>query len=125
MDTNKFVKISNISLPFTVVNVKYCDTFWSKFIGLMFSRELKPDHGIILVMEKESRINTSIHMMFMNYDLTVLWLDKELVIVDKVLARKWIPFYFPKNPAQYVVELHPSKFSEYSIGDKISVLNED
>jgi len=48
-----------------------------------------------------------------------------LVIVDKVLARKWIPFYFPKNPAQYVVELHPSKFSEYSIGDKFILFNED
>ena len=125
MDTKKLVKISNFSSPFTIVNVKYCDTFWSKFIGLMFSKELKPDHGIILVEDKETRLNTSIHMMFMNYDLTVLWLDKELVIVDKVLAKKWAPFYFPKKPAQYVVELHPSKFSDYSIGDKISILNED
>ena len=119
------VKLIKSSSPFTVVNVKYCDTFWSKLIGLMLSRELKSDHGIILVEDNETRINTSIHMMFMNYDLTVLWLDKELVIVDKVLARKWIPFYFPKKPAQYVVELHPSKFSDYSIGDKIILFNED
>ena len=115
----KTVKISKSSSPLTVVNVKVCDTFLSKLIGLMFSRELKPEDGLILVENNESRINTSIHMMFMNYDITVLWLDKQMVIVDKVLARKWVPFYIPKKPAQYVVELHHSKFSEYSIGDKL------
>ena len=122
--TLKIVKISKSSSPFTVVNVKYCDTFLSKFIGLMFSRELKYDYGLVLVEDNETRINTSIHMLFMNYDLTVLWLDKQMVIIDKVLARKWVPFYFPKKPAQYVVELHHSKFSEYSIGDKLILFNE-
>jgi uncharacterized membrane protein (UPF0127 family) len=88
----------------------------------MFSKELKLDQGIILVEDDETRMNTSIHMMFMSYDLTVLWLDKELVIVDKILARKWVPFYIPKKPVQYVVELHRSKFSEYSIGDKLIIV---
>jgi uncharacterized membrane protein (UPF0127 family) len=85
----------------------------------MFSRQLKQGSGIILVENSESRINTSIHMMFMNYDLTVLWLDKNLVIVDKILAKKWRLFYLPKKPAQYVVELHQSKFADYSIGDQL------
>ncbi|HSN95379.1 MAG TPA: DUF192 domain-containing protein [Anaerolineaceae bacterium] len=103
----------------TRVNAKYCNTFLSKFIGLMFSKELKRDRGIILVENQESRINSSIHMLFMNYDITVLWLDERLVIVDKVLARKWRPMYLPKVPAQYVVELHQSRFSEFSIGDQL------
>jgi uncharacterized membrane protein (UPF0127 family) len=115
----KTIEISKTSQPFTHVIVKYCDTFLSKLIGLMFSRELKIDHGIILVENSETRINTSIHMLFMNYDITVLWVDKQLVIVDKVLARKWRPMYLPKKPAQYVVELHQSKFSEFSIGDQL------
>jgi uncharacterized membrane protein (UPF0127 family) len=89
----------------------------------MFLKELKPDHGIILVENNETRINTTIHMLFMNYDLTVLWLDKQMVIIDKVLAKKWVPIYYSKKPAQYVVELHHSKFSEYSIGDKLILLN--
>lgn len=90
----------------------------------MFSRELKPDYGLIIVENNESRINTAIHMMFMNYDITVLWLDKNMVIVDKVLAKKWIPFYSSKIPAQYIVELHQSKFSEYSIGEPLIMFNE-
>jgi uncharacterized membrane protein (UPF0127 family) len=118
----KTVKLEKTSSPDTFVNVKYCDSFWSKFKGLMFSKELKLDQGIILVEDDETRMNTSIHMMFMSYDLTVLWLDKELVIVDKILARKWVPFYIPKKPVQYVVELHRSKFSEYSIGDKLIIV---
>jgi len=117
----KTVEIGKNSRPFTKVNVKYCDTFLSKFIGLMFSRELKHDQGIILVENQETRISTSIHMLFMNYDITVLWLDKQLIIVDKVLARKWRPIYLPKIPAQYVVELHQSKFSEFSIGDQLII----
>lgn len=121
----KIVKIRKSSSPFTVVNVKYCDTFLSKLIGLMFSRKLKHDYGLILVENNETRVNTSIHMMFMNYDLTVLWLDKQMVIIDKVLAKKWVPIYIPKKPAQYVIELHRSKFPEYSIGDKLILINGD
>ena len=90
----------------------------------MASRALKPDYGLIIAENTETRINTAIHMLFMKYDLTVLWADKDLVIVDKVLARKWVPCYLPKKPAQYVIELHHSKFSEYSIGDKLVLFNE-
>lgn len=121
----KIVKISKSSSPYTFIYVKYCDTFLSKFLGLMFSRELKPENGIIIAEKNETRINTTIHMMFMNFDITVLWLDKKMVVVDKVLAKKWIPVYSPKKPAQYVVELHSSKFSEYSIGDQLIVFSEN
>jgi uncharacterized membrane protein (UPF0127 family) len=102
MKTLKLVKIRNSSSPFTVVNVKY---------------------GLIIVENNETRINTAIHMMFMNYDITVLWLDKQMVIIDKVLAKRWVPFYSSKKPAQYVIELHESKFSEYSIGNKLILFN--
>jgi len=121
----KIIKIRNSSSPFSVVNVKYCDTFLSKLIGFMFSPEREHDYGLLLVEKNENRINSSIHMLFMNFDLTVLWLDKQMVVVDKVLARKWVPVYSPKIPAQYVLELHHSKFSDYSIGDKLIMLNED
>ena len=121
----KKVKVRNSSPPFTVVNVKYCDTFLSRFLGLMFSRKLEHNSGVILVDKKETKKNASIHMMFMNFDITVLWLDNEKVIVDKVLARKWAPIYVPKKPSKYVIELHHSMFSVYSIGDKLVFENKD
>jgi len=85
----------------------------------MFSKQIPLDQGIILVENKESKINTSIHMMFMNYNLTVLWLDEKLVVVDKVLAKRWFPIYFPKAQAQYVVELHSAQFPNFAIGDQL------
>ena len=88
MKNSKIFKLSKSTSPSDVVYVKICATFLSKFMGLMFSRELKPDQGIIIVEKNESRMNTAIHMMFMNYDITVLWLDKKMVIIDKVIGKK-------------------------------------
>ena len=112
------VKISNPKSS-VVANVKYCDTFSSKLFGLMFTKNLAEDSGVLFVANGESKISTSVHMFFMNYNLTVLWLDKNKVIVDKVLAKKWFPFYIPKKPAKYVLELYPSRFSSYEIGDEL------
>jgi len=116
--------LTKFDLSEPLVHVKYCDTFWRKFLGLMFSRELQPDQGIILADNAESKLNASIHMFFMNYDIAVLWLDKDLVIVDKTLAKRWRPYYAPKLPAQYVVELHASRISDFSVGDKLVLSDE-
>ena len=109
----------NQTLPSVKIQIKFCESFISRLKGLMFSKQIPLDQGIILVENKESKINTSIHMMFMNFDLTVLWLDKELVVVDKVLAKRWVPIYLPKFRAKYVVELHSNQFSNFSIGDQL------
>ena len=118
-------RLRKASSPETDFTVNYCDTFFSKLKGLMFSKELHQSHGIILVENTQSRLNTSIHMMFMNYDITVLWLDKELVVVDKVLAKKWRPMYLPQEPAQYVVELHKDRFPEFEVGEQLILSKED
>jgi len=119
----KWVNLKKKSSPSNAVTLKYCDTFFSKLLGLMFSKALAEDCGLILVEKNESRLNTSIHMLFMNYDITVLWLDSQKVVVDKVLAKKWHLFYCPQKPAKYVVELHSSKFSDYELGDQLEMLS--
>jgi uncharacterized membrane protein (UPF0127 family) len=109
----------NQTSPSAKIQVKFCESFLSRLKGLMFSKQIPLDQGIILVENKESKVNTSIHMMFMNFNLAVLWLDKELVVVDKVLAKRWVPIYMPKFRAKYVVELHSNQFSNFSIGDQL------
>ena len=91
-------------------------------MGLMFTKEIDPNSGIIIAEKYESRARTSIHMMFMRYDIAAIWLDKDLVVVDSVLAKKWNPYYAPERPAQYVVEAHPSQLSTFSIGDQWSLI---
>ena len=85
----------------------------------MFSKNLDTDQGLILAEKQESRLNAAIHMLFMNFDITVLWLDKHQVVVDKVLAKKWRPIYIPQKPAQYVVELHHKQIDNFAVGDKL------
>jgi uncharacterized membrane protein (UPF0127 family) len=92
------------------------------FWGFMLTKELAPDGGIMLVGDAESKVNASIHMMFMRYDITVLWLDKDKVLVDKVLAKKWMMYYAPKTPAQYILEIHPDRFDDFAVGDKLEIL---
>ncbi len=117
----KTVELKNPTDPSTVARLEYCDTFGSKLRGLMFRKALDPDRGIVIVEDRESRMNTAIHMFFMNFDITVLWLNKDLIIVDKVLAKKWRPMYFPQKKAKYVVELHESKFADFEVGQQLEM----
>jgi uncharacterized membrane protein (UPF0127 family) len=115
------LKLINASKPESkgIISIKPCNTFIQKWLGLMFIKELGTDEGIVLMEEKESRLSTAIHMLFMNFDITVLWLDKNFAVVDKTLAKKWRPFYMARKPAQYVVELHKNQYNNYAVGDKL------
>ncbi len=86
----------------------------------MFKKHLPENEGILITNKRESKLDTAIHMLFMNFDIIVLWLDQDWVIVDKALAKRWRPFYMPKTPAQYVLEMHPSMADAFNVGDKLT-----
>jgi uncharacterized membrane protein (UPF0127 family) len=90
----------------------------------MFVRSLPDNAGIVLVDTVESRINTSIHMLFMNFDITTVWVDTNYRVVDVVLAKKWHLAYFPKKAAKYVIEISTSHIDDFHIGDQLSFSNE-
>jgi uncharacterized membrane protein (UPF0127 family) len=70
-------------------------------------------------LKDDSRVNASIHMMFMWMDLAVIWIDSDYSVVDRVLARRWKLAYLPKKAAKYVLEASVGRLSEYSIGDRV------
>ena len=107
------------------VKLEVASTFFSKFCGLMFRKSLAPDDGLILSESSESIINSSIHMFFMRFDITVVWLNREFTVVDKCIARKWHPAYFSKTPAMHVLELHNSQYDHFFIGDKLIIINDN
>lgn len=86
----------------------------------MFHKPINTSESIILAENHESIMDTSIHMFFMRFDLGVIWLDGSKKVVDKVLARKWRPYYAPKSKAQYVIEAHPTRLSDFNIGDQVN-----
>jgi uncharacterized membrane protein (UPF0127 family) len=101
------------------LRVKYCDTFLTQLRGFTFRSDLKQNDGLVLVGRRDSRIDSSIHMFFVSFDLAVIWINSELQVVDKVLARSWKPAYFSKEPAKYVLEVHPDRWQEFQVGDRV------
>ena len=86
----------------------------------MFRDHLEPDEGLLLVQGKrDSRIDTSIHMLFVPFDLTVVWINTDLMVVDKIVAKAWRPAYAPAKPACYILEIHSDRWDDYQIGDKV------
>lgn len=105
------------------LRVLYCDTFLTQLRGLMFRPRLARDEGLILVGTRDSRLESSIHMFFVRFDLTVVWISAGMKVVDKALARSWRPVYVSKQPAQYVLEAHPEHWADFEIGDTVEFKN--
>ena len=105
------------------LRIKYCDTFFSQLRGLTFRYRLPREEGLMLVGTRDSRLDSSIHMLFVLFDLTVVWINSEMQVVDKALARPWRPAYFSKQPAKYVLEVHPDRSGDFEIGDKVQFKN--
>ena len=108
------ILISNLTNPAAKpINAILCDTFFSRLMGLMFQKTLRQDDGIVLAESRESILDTTIHMFFMNFNIGVLWLNSNMQIVDTRLAKKWRPAYAPSVPARYVLETHPDRLNDY------------
>lgn len=103
--------------------IKYCDTFLTQLRGFTFRPRISPTEGLILVGKRDSRLDSSIHMLFVSFDLTVIWINANMQVVDKVLAKSWRLAYFSKRPAKYVLEIHPDRWDDYKIGDSVEFQN--
>jgi hypothetical protein len=102
------------------LSVDYCQSFFCKLRGLALRRKLPTGRGLLLADGSESRLNAGIHMLGMFFDLTIVWLDKNLKVVDVRRARRWRSFLFPRKPARYVIECGVSRYEDFRIGDKLA-----
>lgn len=100
-----------------IKNSIFIDGVFSKFIGLMFSK--KQNNGLIFRFDKEKAI--SLHMFFVFYPIDVLFLDKNMTVVDKKEDFKPFTLYKSKKKSMYAVELPNGtiKKSKTEIWDKI------
>ncbi len=117
------IQNSTRPLPQTIC-ARYCRTFISKFLGYMFRPEIAGQEGILLVERRDSRMDTAIHMLFMRFDLAVIWINSDLTVVDARLARKWQPVVIPARPARYVLETHPEQLANFNIGDRVDFVHD-
>lgn len=102
-----------------IAQAKWCDGFGSKLRGFTLRRDLTVADGLVLVEKADSKMNTSIHMLFVFFDLGVIWVNNAGEVVDTAVAKKWHPSYVPQAPARYVIEGHPSIIEQVNVGDHI------
>lgn len=109
-NTTKNTSLSEAAINYT--------TIWQKAKGLMFSRQKD-----LLFSEKKERI-IPIHMWFVFYPIDVLYINAEKKVVE--IKENLLPFtfYFPKNKAQYVIELKKGTIAQTrtTIGDQLAFL---
>lgn len=102
------------------MRVQYCESFLCRLRGLTFRRNLARDEGLLLVQgRRDSRVDSSIHMLFVPFNLAVFWINTNMEVVDKAIAKSWKPAYFPSQPARFVLEIHPERWEDYQIGDAV------
>lgn len=102
-----------------LARVRLCESFLCHLRGLQFVPRLPHDEGLLFVTKSESRTNTAIHMFFMFFSISVVWLDRDYVVVDKQLAKPWRPMYAPQRAAQYYLEALPQVLERVQIGDRL------
>lgn len=117
---SKSVQITNETQGVTLLeNGRWCDSFLTKLRGFQFTPTLTENDGLVLVEKRDSRVTTSIHMLFVKFDLGVIWVNDAGRVVDKIIAKPWALSYAPKSPARYTIELHPKQLERVEIDDLI------
>lgn len=86
----------------------------------MMQKSIASQSALILVQPTQSIMNASIHMLFMRFDIAVIWVDRDFKVVDRTLAKKWHLSYAPQAPAKYIIETHPDRLDEFHIGDELN-----
>ncbi len=105
------------------IQAKYCDDFRSRLRGLMFRHQIDRSEGLVLVQSRDSRMDASIHMFFVYIDLAVVWIDSANQVVDTCIARSWRPAYAPRRPARFILEIHPDRLGEFTVGDRVQFID--
>jgi uncharacterized membrane protein (UPF0127 family) len=119
--TSPFVFIQNLDKPIQAPpRIQFCESFLCRLRGLMFHSRLAADEGLLLVMGRDSRLDTAIHMLFVPFDLAVFWINSNMEVVDKIIAKSWRPAYFPAEAARYTLEVHPDRFNDYEVGHRVA-----
>ena len=85
----------------------------------MFRPEINNGTGLLMDEKKEGQTSSAIHMLFMRFDICVIWINSKFEVVDTKLAKRWTPFYRPSAPGRYILETHIDHFSDFHTGDQL------
>lgn len=96
-----------------VSELKHADNFFTRLLGLMGTKNLPSAHGILISPCQQ------IHTHFMRYPLDVIFLDNDMVVLEKLTALK--PWKFTRfiKRAKHVLEVSAYAADKVKVGDKL------
>ena len=103
--------------------VHRCSSFFCRLRGLTWRRRLNHGEGLLLTGRRESRIDTTIHMLFVFFPIAAIWLDSSGRVVDTRLALPFRPIYVPSRPARDILEGPAECLQRVCVGDLLRLGN--
>jgi uncharacterized membrane protein (UPF0127 family) len=123
MARKKYVKIVNKQTGNVLIeSARWCSSRLCRLRGLQFRRRLNQGEALILVKEKDSIANSSIHMFFVFFPIAAIWINTKGKVTSAQLARPWRPYYASPEPAAYVLETSPDLLEVISVGNILEFL---
>ena len=104
-----------------LARARCCAGFSARLIGLQFKGRTAVREGAIFVSRFPSRLATTVHTLCIRFDIGVVWLDSDLVVVDKKLAKPWRFAHVPRARAMYYLEADASILERVQIGDQLQL----
>lgn len=115
------IKITNtLTEEYLKIDVKNASTFLKKLKGLMFEKEANFNYALVFDMGREAKARNSIHMLFVFFPITALFLNSSNVVVDKAILNPFKLMYTPKERCKYIIEIPNAYNNKIKIGDKIT-----
>ena len=103
-------------------NAKVYSSFLGHIKGLMFSKQLKQNHSILLKFKKEK--NQPIHMFFVFFPIDAVWINKSNKIVHiQRNIKPFNPLVNPQKRATAILETKNNATKQLKIGDKLQTTN--
>ena len=102
-----------------IQSARWCSSRLCRLRGLQFRRRLNPGEALILVKDKDSIANSSIHMFFVFFPIAAIWINKKGKVTSAQLAKPWRPYYASPEPACYVLETSPDILDKIAVGDEL------
>jgi len=118
MAKSKFVRVVNRETGQTLIEAaRWCSSRLCRLRGLQFRRKLNQGEALILVKDKDSIANSSIHMFFVFFPIAAIWVDQKGKVTSAQLAKPWRPYYASPEPASCVIETSPVFLEQVAVGD--------
>ncbi len=103
-----------------IEKTRFANSVTEKFRGLMFEQKQNFDYALVFDFGKESRLGTSIHMLFVFFPIDAVYLNEQKKAVDiKTRLAPWTLNYTPKKPARFLCELPVGTGQTIQLGDQL------